>query len=532
MKPANPRIPQVLDCTFRDGGYYTDWDFERKLFIEYLTTMADCNIQFIEVGYRGPESKEYKGEFFHLSRSVLSLARQVIRPNQKVAVMFNEKEVSADTVAVYLSDCAGLVDLVRFAVAPDRLASALEVGAKVKGMGFSVALNLMYLSKYYDDREAIGSLEPANGIFDYVSLVDSYGACYPEDVGKGIRHAKEVLTCNIGFHGHDNLSLAFANTLAAIEAGVDCVDSTIQGMGRGAGNLRTELILAYLAQSAAKPGNLTSISGLVNTFGKMKRNYGWGTDLPYIISGLNNLAQKDVMEWTSKRRYKFNAIIQVLHGITNGLVSEEDFPELSSAKGALGIEDSTDIMVIGGGPLARRHSSALIEFAQKHCSVTILVSSKNLDIFVDADLPLCLCLPGHEADKLRNLKNWQNRLPVKACIVQSTPRFSGTVPNELADITFKTSPIHSANVDSQLGPIDDAGPLALALGACLELRAAQIYIAGFDGYENPSQSEQELSREVQALLNGFAEDHPETPLASLTPTSYNVTNRSVYAILQ
>ena len=83
---------------------------------------------------------------------------------------------------------------------------------------------------------------------DMICLVDSAGGLFPNDVEQYFKHTQDVTDIKIGFHGHDNLSLVMANTLKAIECGAYMVDTSIQGMGRSAGNARTEVLFAILKQ--------------------------------------------------------------------------------------------------------------------------------------------------------------------------------------------------------------------------------------------------------------------------------------------
>jgi isopropylmalate/homocitrate/citramalate synthase len=83
------------------------------------------------------------------------------------------------------------------------------------------------------------------GLCDAVYVVDSAGCMMPEDVREYVDAMKQVCACDIGFHGHNNLDLANANCLVALQAGAVYVDGSIRGMGRSAGNAQTE-VLAFL----------------------------------------------------------------------------------------------------------------------------------------------------------------------------------------------------------------------------------------------------------------------------------------------
>ena len=89
---------------------------------------------------------------------------------------------------------------------------------------------------------------------DVVYVVDSAGAMVPEDVKARVGLLKEKLSVKVGFHGHNNLGLAVGNTIAAIEEGTTVVDGTLGGLGAGAGNAPTEVLVAVLDKMGYQTG--------------------------------------------------------------------------------------------------------------------------------------------------------------------------------------------------------------------------------------------------------------------------------------
>lgn len=524
-------IPELMDCTFRDGGYYTDWDFDRDLVNEYLEVLSKTPVKFIELGYRSPAKKGYAGEYFYLPRGVIELAKSKLAPHQSLAIMLNAKDCEVADIGPLLSDCLDLVQLVRLAVAPDQIEHGLKLAAAVKALGMAVAVNLMHLSNYKDSPQKIDQLADDEGLLDFVFLVDSYGACFPNQVGEIIAYAKQHLSCSIGFHGHNNLGLAFACSLEAISAGADMVDSTLLGMGRGAGNLQTELILLHLANETGISLNLMEIAHLIDRFAAMKREYEWGMDLPYIVSAYANLPQSDVMEWLSKKRYSSSTIVQALQGHSSGMLDDAVYPSLSKRKSALGLDLKESCVIIGGGISVQRHWAAIAEFSIIGKGVIVHSSVKNIGYFKNLKEPQIICLAGHEADKLTRSGNALH-LDKTFYFVSRPPRFLGTVPEDIKDKVVQSELAIIKTPENQLlGPVSDIAPLSLALEAALDLGVKEIYLAGFDGYEHPSRAEQGLAEEVQRTLDEFVRTTSGIQLSTLTPTLYNLPVNSVYAEL-
>lgn len=141
----------VLDCTFRDGGYYTSWDFEEKLIDTYLECVSRLPISNIELGYVNEDLPGYFGEFFYLRSERLKAARQVLRSDQKLFVMQDGKSGKPERLEHLFGPLVGIVDGVRLTASPDALDHALDLARELKRIGMQVGLNIMYLSSYIDD---------------------------------------------------------------------------------------------------------------------------------------------------------------------------------------------------------------------------------------------------------------------------------------------------------------------------------------------------------------------------------------------
>ncbi len=89
---------------------------------------------------------------------------------------------------------------------------------------------------------------------DVVYVADSAGACTPDMVRCRVRAVREAVDCAVGFHGHNNLGLAIANTLVAVEEGASWVDGALAGLGAGAGNAQTEILVAVLEKVGVPTG--------------------------------------------------------------------------------------------------------------------------------------------------------------------------------------------------------------------------------------------------------------------------------------
>jgi 4-hydroxy 2-oxovalerate aldolase len=516
-KTIKMKTPEILDCTLRDGGYYTNWDFDSALVSKYMNTMQELPVDIIEIGYRSTPQKEYLGRYFYLPDFALEKITQ-LNIGKKLSVMFNVKNTETDDLPELLKGLQGKISLIRLAVNPEDFNKSVILAKEIKKRGFEVACNIMYMSKYYHDSEFLSRLEILNDVAAYVNLVDSYGGMTPGSVAEMITRTKGYCNCKIGFHGHDNMELAFANSLAAIEAGCDIVDSTILGMGRGAGNLKTELLLTYLVAGKQLDFDFNALASLVETWTPLHNTHQWGTNLPYMVSGANSLPQNDVMEWVTQRFYSFNSIIRALHNQKSGDPDNIQLPVFSPEK------KFRNVIIIGGGPGAQFHADAIRRFTQQNEDVCLVhASSKNARSYENLSNEQFFCLVGSEGKRMEDVFNDLTQFSGQ-CILPPFPRKMGTyLPEKVQNVSFELKSVDFTD------KFNDSHT-ALALQTAIELGAEKVFLAGYDGYSNESITprEQALLYENDYLFGLFMK---HKKLCSILPTNYAVETISVYSLL-
>lgn len=494
---------QILDCTLRDGGYYNDWDFNDSIVEAYINGINNLPIDYIEVGYRSKPTEEYQGKFGYSPVHELRQLRQ--QTNKKIAVMLNEKSTKPADLQQLTEPIRGLVDMVRLAVAPENLQRAIKLAKAVKEQGFEVAFNIMYMSTWNQYENFYEQLKALNGIVDIVNMVDSFGGVMPDDVTTIVDKLRQTISCKIGFHGHNNLQMGLINTLTAINCGIDSVDCTILGMGRGAGNLNTELLLSYL-NSKGLDVDFNTMSEVITAFQPLYETYRWGTQLPYMISGANSLPQKEVMSLVTNRVYSFDSVIRGLQNKKNKVADNAKYPILSEDK-------FDDVIIIGGGVSPLDHLEAIIQFVRQKQSVALVfASSRHVAYYQDLDVPEFFCLMGREAKRLA--KNAKQPFTGK-CVLLPYPRKLGTeVPDFATDKTFELSGI--SFTDHYL---DSCTTLAIETALCLSNK--NIYVVGYDGYSSTILSEKEiaLTNENRTLFEDYHKYTGEK-LVSLTKSLY------------
>lgn len=512
---------KILDCTLRDGGYYTNWDFERTLVDDYIESFNHLPVDFLEIGYRSVRKPgTYLGEYFYLPLGTMQRIRE--QSKKQLVVIINEKDVQPEQVKTMLQPCVGIIDMVRIAVNPARMKNGLLLAEQVKAMGFITCINAMYMSSWKDQADFLKLLPEMDHLADYFYMVDSYGGVYPDDVLSIYELVRNKTSVALGFHGHNNLELAFMNTLTAIYCGVDIVDATVCGMGRGAGNLRTELLLAALNSKGQVKFDYNHLSKVVDGFSKLHERYNWGTNLPYIFSGANSLPQKDVMDWVSKRYYSFNSIMRALN---NQLAVGEERHNLPKFP-IDGTPTSEDVLIIGGGASAIMHEEAVKLFLKsKPQMIVVHASSKNAMTYKEIANTQIFCLVGNEG--LRMEEVFSGDLPLSSIsVLPPSPRKMGTyIPKNLVQKACELSAIDFTPkyLDSHT---------TVALQTALNLGATNIYLVGYDGYDSGevANKDHELFIENEYLFTEVQKK--AVKVTSLTATKYNsLTQDSIFALI-
>lgn len=510
-----------MDCTLRDGGYYTNWDFSQSLVQTYLESFNTLPVDYLEIGYRSNPVAGYLGEYFYLPVHVMERLKDIT--SKKLVIILNEKDIRAEQAYALLAPCRPFIDMVRMAIDPQNFQRALLLATEIKKMGFEVGFNVMYMSTWKEQTTFLELIPEVSGIADYFYMVDSFGGVYPDDVRETFSMVRAQTDVPIGFHGHNNLELGLVNTLTAIECGAKIVDATVTGMGRGAGNLKTELLLTVLNAQGKVNFDFNPLAKVVDVFSELQEVHQWGTNLPYMVSGAHSLPQKQVMDWVGKRYYSFNSIIRALDNQSKGRKDNFALPvaDFSAEK------NYTNVLIVGGGPSAREHATGIEEFLKQNPDMAVIhASSRNSGIYRNIANDQYFCMVGNEGYRLEKVFHSTDEIKGKL-ILPPFPRKMGTyIPPSMENKSFELKNIDFTDT------LKDTHT-AIALETARELGVQSVYMVGYDGYPSAAMDarQQELFRENEYL---FAKAKVAgLNLTCLTPTSYEMlTRQSLYSFFK
>ena len=306
----------LLDCTLRDGGYYNNWEFNDKLVNSYVSKLRKSKIDVIEIGFRF-FSNNSCGKYGSTKEDLIKKLK--FNHNQILAVMINsadlanEKNYKKKIEKHFVAKKISKISLVRFATHLKDIKKTIPRMIYMKKLGYKVALNLMQIDKI-SKFELINVLKLLikSKSADIFYFADSFGNLDSKKVKNICVTIKKNWDKEFGFHAHDNCGLALKNSLCAIDNGAKWIDSTITGMGRGAGNMSTESILREIKKRDELKYNLSTILDLANKqFKPLKKRYKWGKSEYYYLSAKKNIHPSYVQEILADNRYKHKQIKQI-----------------------------------------------------------------------------------------------------------------------------------------------------------------------------------------------------------------------------
>ncbi len=285
---------KVIDCTVRDGGLMNKWQFSEDFVRNVYNALADSGVDYMEIGYLS--SKEA------FDRKVFGPWKFCFEKDLKKIIGDREKRIKlsamADIGRIDYNDIPpsseSSLDMVRVACYAHQVDSAIDLAHHCMEKGYETTINLMAVSTV-GLRELNECLEDLNkSQVPVIYLVDSFGAFYSEDIDTLTQKYFERLPGKtIGGHFHNNQQLAFANTISAIINGVNFLDATLYGIGRGAGNCPLELLISFLKNPKFKVRPI--IRCIEQEIFPWRQKIDWGYSVPYMVTGVMNQHPRTAM---------------------------------------------------------------------------------------------------------------------------------------------------------------------------------------------------------------------------------------------
>ena len=242
--PPQPHLATLVDVTLRDGGFEVDFHWPPDMFGAVPRALGLVGVDIVEIGYIGGVPSEHgvgaPGIGAHLTCAVVAEAAGA---GPEIAAMVHPTALRSG-IDLHSYRAAGL-GMVRLVYHPEWFDDISRIAALSRAAGLRVTVNIALASRY----ELSDLVNHAHRVCDSAApdvLYVAYtcGAFTPDRTRRTCAALREALELPLGFHAHDFLTLAYANALAAVEQGASYVDCSVLGLGRGGGNLSSEVLLA------------------------------------------------------------------------------------------------------------------------------------------------------------------------------------------------------------------------------------------------------------------------------------------------
>ncbi len=278
---------RVFDCTIRDGGLVNNFHFSDDFVRGVYETCVASGVDYMEIGKNNSPTLMSEDEFGAWNFCKEEDIRRIVgenNTNMKIAVM---SDIGRTVKEELLPKEDSVVDMVRIATYIHQIPEAIELVNEAHAKGYETTINIMAIAKSFESEldEALEAVSKTP--VDVIYIADTFGSFYPEQIRKLTEKYLKVAQDSgkqIGIHAHNNIQLAYANTIEAMMYGTSFLDATISGLGRGAGNCPLELLVGFLKNPKYKLRPILKF--IEEQIVPLEKELDWGYSIPYMITGL------------------------------------------------------------------------------------------------------------------------------------------------------------------------------------------------------------------------------------------------------
>lgn len=529
---------QILDCTLRDGGRIIDCKFEDSTIGNIANELTEASIDIVELGFlRGKDLVEYKGNstFFTDASQISKFIPDNKKETMYVAFidynMYDFEDLKeCDNTSItgirvgftkkqYESDLNGITEALR----------------TVKEKGYKLFVQTVN-SLAYSDKELLNLIDMINEIEPYsFGIVDTYGAMYLEDIIHYYNVVDYNLNSNIciDIHSHNNFQLSFAFAQEIINLSSDkrriILDATLNGMGKCAGNLNTELIIDYLIRKKNYDYELDTILDIIDKYLTPLRNeYSWGYSIPAFMAGIYKSHPNNIIYLTEKYRLNSKDIKYIISAIDEDKRQRYDYDNIQKIykeynaslyddhvtldKLRKKLKDKS-ILIIAPGNSINQYKDDIITYAKDNDMVIISVNFFPNKIKCDYYF-------------YANAVHWGR-------VYKQIDRKRSILASNIHEHIEDTNMVDYSSLLSEESNLGDNSTIML-LNLLKKLEVSKIRIAGFDGLsnnrmnyvnsdfvDNNKLSMNEVNGEIKRIYTNFKEKtHGKIDVKIITPTLY------------
>lgn len=302
----------ILDCTLRDGGYYNNWNFSKDFINDYLKTIYNSGIKFVELGFSQIKKNKFNENCYDVDNQLTGKLK--IPKNLKIGIMVNasdliSKNYNAKKFKKFINKKKE-ISLLRIACHFDEISKIIPFIKILKNVNLKLAINLMQISEQKKTYIVKILKKLSKEKIDIIYFADSLGCMSSKDVKEIILLLKKNCNTQIGFHAHDNMGNAKKNVLTAIKNGSNWIDTTVFGMGRGAGNAKTE---DFVTKDKRKIINQLK----KRRFVVLRNKYKWGFNKYYNLSAKYKIHPTYIQKILNISKISETRILKIINNLKN-----------------------------------------------------------------------------------------------------------------------------------------------------------------------------------------------------------------------
>lgn len=475
------RKVKMLDCTLRDGGCVNDFNFGCFYMKQILDGIERSGIEIIELGYIDSKAGSEEGRTQYCNDHVITKNfLQSKKNNITYVAMIDYGKYDPDLLQLRNESS---IDGIRLAFHKKDRKKILDWGRKILGKGYQLFIQPMTCVRY-SDWEMLDLINDINTCLPEVSafyIVDSFGEMKLKEMNRIANLIDHNLNegIPIGLHSHNNLQLSYSNavTLLGFPMNRDVIfDSSIMGMGKGAGNMTTELFAEHLNNYEGKTYNIEPLLETIDTvINQIRENYSWGYSVEYYLSANNHCTPSYASHYYKKHMLSIRQVSELL-----SLIKEEKkisfdkiyADELYYEYNAKTYDDHENLKIL----VKRFHGKKILVVAP---GKSVLQYKREIENVVNSEDVISIAL---------------NNNPVTSCdfafvtknIVYNILKNSNMKIIMSSNVPVKEDKIISVNYESLTqfsGGVSDNSTIML-INLLVKCGVKKVILAGFDGFSS------------------------------------------------
>ena len=499
--------------------------------------LSESGVDVIECGFLKDEPHQNGNTVFNCASQLRPFLPEE-RANTSYVCLADYSRYSIDN----LEPCDGTsIDGVRACFFKEERYDVIDFCRSIQKKGYKLYVQPVDILGYTDS-ELLELIEQVNELEPYAfSIVDTFGSMYKEDLRRGFYLIHHNLTnrAKIGFHSHNNLQMSFSLAQEFIEMTQGLrqivIDTSLAGMGRGAGNTNTELVVQYMNRKFNSGYDLDILLDLIDNYiDGFQNRYDWGYSIPYYLAGshsahVNNItylsakagiASRDInfllnrLDATDRKRYDYDLLEKTYMEYLTAICDDKD--ALDYLKNEL---SGKDILMLLPGHSIVTHKEKIYTYCQEKNPIVISVNLLSHEYKINY---------AYFSNKNR-YQFWQSATHFKDYKKIVTSNVTTTREENQTIIDF------TRLIKCGWEQLDNSGILLLRLLDLLDVNS--IAIAGFDGYShdagNPNYVQKAMektrntlnAKEANKEILNMLEDYMNTrvlncPVSFLTPSHF------------